>query len=41
MTAKILDGAALARTIREQCALRAAALTKAGTQPGLAVILVG
>ncbi|MBW6496205.1 MAG: bifunctional methylenetetrahydrofolate dehydrogenase/methenyltetrahydrofolate cyclohydrolase FolD [Burkholderiaceae bacterium] len=41
MTAKILDGAALARTIRAQCALRAAALTRAGTQPGLAVILVG
>ncbi len=41
MTAKILDGAALARTIRGECALRAAALTKAGTQPGLAVILVG
>ncbi len=41
MTAKILDGAALARTIRAQCAVRAAALTKAGTQPGLAVILVG
>lgn len=41
MTARILDGAALSRTIRAQVAQHAAALTARGTQPGLAVILVG
>jgi len=41
MTARVIDGVKLAATIREDVARRAAALTDAGTQPGLAVILVG
>jgi methylenetetrahydrofolate dehydrogenase (NADP+)/methenyltetrahydrofolate cyclohydrolase len=41
MTAKIIDGTALSRTIRAQVGERAAALTARGHQPGLAVILVG
>jgi methylenetetrahydrofolate dehydrogenase (NADP+)/methenyltetrahydrofolate cyclohydrolase len=41
MPAKLIDGAGLARSIRQQCAIRAMALTDAGHQPGLAVILVG
>ena len=41
MTARILDGAALARSIRTDMAQRAAALTARGHPPGLAVILVG
>ena len=41
MPAKLIDGAGLARSIRQQCAIRAKALTDAGRQPGLAVILVG
>lgn len=41
MTARILDGAALAASIRKDVAIRAAALKAAGTQPGLAVVLVG
>ena len=41
MTAQIIDGAALARHIRGEVAARAAALLARGTQPGLAVILVG
>lgn len=41
MSAKLIDGAALAREIREQCAARARELTAAGKQPGLAVVLVG
>lgn len=41
MPAKLIDGAGLARSIREQCAQRAKALTEAGHPPGLAVILVG
>ncbi|MEZ5730501.1 MAG: bifunctional methylenetetrahydrofolate dehydrogenase/methenyltetrahydrofolate cyclohydrolase FolD [Burkholderiaceae bacterium] len=41
MSARILDGAALAKSIRAGCAERAATLTAAGTQPGLAVVLVG
>jgi methylenetetrahydrofolate dehydrogenase (NADP+)/methenyltetrahydrofolate cyclohydrolase len=41
MTAKHIDGAALARSIRQQCARRAAALAAAGHRPGLAVVLVG
>jgi len=40
-TARIIDGAALARSIREDVAERAAALTARGVQPGLAVVLVG
>ena len=41
MTAKIIDGAELARRIRSEVAERAHALTAAGHTPGLAVILVG
>ena len=41
MAARILDGLALARTIRAEVADKAAALTARGTRPGLAVILVG
>jgi methylenetetrahydrofolate dehydrogenase (NADP+) / methenyltetrahydrofolate cyclohydrolase len=41
MTAKIIDGTALARSIRAELALQAAALSKRGVTPGLAVILVG
>ncbi len=41
MSAKIIDGNALARQIRSEVAQRAAALVAAGCTPGLAVILVG
>ncbi len=41
MSAKILDGAALAKSIRADVAQRAAKLATAGRTPGLAVILVG
>lgn len=41
MTARILDGKALADRVRGEIAARAAASTAAGIQPGLAVILVG
>jgi methylenetetrahydrofolate dehydrogenase (NADP+)/methenyltetrahydrofolate cyclohydrolase len=41
MTARVIDGVKLAATIREDVARRAAALTAAGTKPGLAVILIG
>jgi methylenetetrahydrofolate dehydrogenase (NADP+)/methenyltetrahydrofolate cyclohydrolase len=41
MTASLIDGNALARTIRAEVAQRAAALTARGRPPGLAVILVG
>ena len=41
MTAQIIDGKALAQTLRAQVAEQAAALTARGTRPGLAVILVG
>ncbi|RXZ38134.1 bifunctional methylenetetrahydrofolate dehydrogenase/methenyltetrahydrofolate cyclohydrolase FolD [Oxalobacteraceae bacterium CAVE-383] len=41
MTAKIIDGNQLSKTLRADVAQRAAALTAAGRQPGLAVILVG
>lgn len=41
MTAQIIDGVALSSSIREHIAQRAAALTAAGHQPGLAVVLVG
>jgi methylenetetrahydrofolate dehydrogenase (NADP+)/methenyltetrahydrofolate cyclohydrolase len=41
MTARILDGVALSRTIRAEVASRAAALAAHGHRPGLAVILVG
>ena len=42
MTAKIIDGVAVSRTIREECRSRVHALKlKSGLTPGLAVILVG
>lgn len=41
MTAKIIDGKALAKTLREGFRIRATALQAQGVQPGLAVILVG
>jgi methylenetetrahydrofolate dehydrogenase (NADP+)/methenyltetrahydrofolate cyclohydrolase len=41
MTAQIIDGNALSKTLRADVAARAAALTARGQQPGLAVILVG
>ncbi len=41
MAAQIIDGVALSRQIRQQLAVRAAALTARGHTPGLAVILVG
>ena len=41
MTAQLIDGVALSRTLRADVAARAAALTARGTRPGLAVILVG
>lgn len=41
MTAQIIDGTLLSKTIRADIAERAAALTARGKQPGLAVILVG
>ena len=41
MTARLLDGAALAASIRNDMSRRAAALSALGHPPGLAVILVG
>lgn len=41
MNAKIIDGNALARTVRNEVALRVTALQARGIQPGLAVVLVG
>ncbi len=41
MTAKLIDGTALAREIRADVARRAEALAQRGKRPGLAVILVG
>ncbi len=41
MTAQRIDGKALAAQVRAEVAVRAAALTAAGRQPGLAVVLVG
>jgi methylenetetrahydrofolate dehydrogenase (NADP+) / methenyltetrahydrofolate cyclohydrolase len=41
MTAQLIDGNALAKSIRAEVAERAASLTARGRQPGLAVILVG
>jgi methylenetetrahydrofolate dehydrogenase (NADP+)/methenyltetrahydrofolate cyclohydrolase len=41
MTAQLIDGNAVARTIRAEVAERTAALKARGTTPGLAVILVG
>jgi methylenetetrahydrofolate dehydrogenase (NADP+)/methenyltetrahydrofolate cyclohydrolase len=41
MPAQIINGTLLSKQLRADVALRAAALTAAGKQPGLAVILVG
>jgi len=41
VSARIIDGVALAAKIREEVAVRATELTAKGTKPGLAVILVG
>jgi methylenetetrahydrofolate dehydrogenase (NADP+)/methenyltetrahydrofolate cyclohydrolase len=41
MTARLLSGTDLSKTLRAQVAQRVAALTAAGRRPGLAVILVG
>ncbi len=40
-TAKIIDGVALSKQLREDVALRTAALKARGVTPGLAVVLVG
>ena len=41
MAGRIIDGVALAAKIREEVAVRTAALVATGTKPGLAVVLVG
>jgi methylenetetrahydrofolate dehydrogenase (NADP+) / methenyltetrahydrofolate cyclohydrolase len=41
MTATLIDGVALSKTLRADIAKRAAALTAKGKTPGLAVVLVG
>jgi methylenetetrahydrofolate dehydrogenase (NADP+)/methenyltetrahydrofolate cyclohydrolase len=41
VSARLLDGAAIAREIREEAAAEARELARAGTRPGLAVVLVG
>lgn len=41
MSAKIIDGKALAKRLRVECRARAQALAAAGCVPGLAVLLVG
>jgi methylenetetrahydrofolate dehydrogenase (NADP+)/methenyltetrahydrofolate cyclohydrolase len=41
MTAQLIDGIALSKTLRAEVASRAAALTARGRKPGLAVVLVG
>ncbi len=41
MTAQLINGSTLSKTVCAEVAMRAAALTKKGHQPGLAVILVG
>jgi methylenetetrahydrofolate dehydrogenase (NADP+)/methenyltetrahydrofolate cyclohydrolase len=41
LPAELIDGVAIARTIREQVARDARELTERGTRPGLAVVLVG
>ncbi|MDQ3185035.1 MAG: bifunctional methylenetetrahydrofolate dehydrogenase/methenyltetrahydrofolate cyclohydrolase FolD [Pseudomonadota bacterium] len=41
MTAKIMDGNALAREVRAEWKVRAERLTEKGVQPGLAVVIVG
>ena len=41
MTAKIIDGKAVAAKIRQDCRARVTTLRDSGVTPGLAVILVG
>src|SRR5689334_17761234 len=41
MTAQLIDGNALSKTLRADVARRAADLTARGHKPGLAVVLVG
>ena len=41
MPARIIDGAAIARTMREEFKVKVEALKARGVQPGLAVVLVG
>lgn len=41
MTARLIDGIALSKSLREEFALRVAALVQRGHQPGLAVLVVG
>ena len=41
MPAELIDGTAIARSIREDAAREAAQLTERGVRPGLAVVLVG
>jgi len=41
MTAQLIDGLTLAKSIRSEVATRAAALAARGCQPGLAVVIVG
>ena len=41
MTAKLIDGKAIAAQFRAECAIRVARLKEAGIVPGLAVVIVG
>ena len=41
MTARIIDGKAIAKQFRAECAVRAQRLRDRGIQPGLAVVIVG
>ncbi|ODT67339.1 MAG: bifunctional methylenetetrahydrofolate dehydrogenase/methenyltetrahydrofolate cyclohydrolase [Nitrosomonadales bacterium SCN 54-20] len=41
MSAKIIDGKRLSQEVRVECQARAARLAEKGTQPGLAVVIVG
>src|SRR5258707_12466662 len=41
MTARIIDGKAIAAGFRQECALRVERLKRRGVVPGLAVVIVG
>ena len=41
MTARIIDGVALAKAIREEVTVEAGKLAAQGLRPGLAVVLIG
>ncbi len=41
MTARLIDGVALAKAIRDEVTLEAAKLAAQGMKPGLAVVLIG